>query len=137
MQPEDYVPPLGMEPHPARQDIRLKPGDRLLFYTDGLVETRDRAGRFLDLDDHVAAALAAPDLNAAIGSVVRLLLEHTAVAGTEILTGFHPRRAGPAGPLGASRWPTAAAVHGSSVPARRFACRPRRIRPAISVCASR
>lgn len=77
MQPEDYVPPLGMEPHPVRQDIALKPGDRLLFYTDGLVETRNRAGHFLDLDDHVAAALAAPDLNAAIRSVVNLLLEHT------------------------------------------------------------
>jgi len=77
MRPEDYMPPLGMQPHPVRQDIALKPGDRLLFYTDGLVETRNRAGHFLDLDDHVAAALAAPDLNAAIQSVVRLLLDHT------------------------------------------------------------
>ena len=33
-------------------------GDRLLFYTDGLVETRDRAGRFFELDHQVAAALA-------------------------------------------------------------------------------
>ena len=40
----------------------LKPGDRLLFYTDGLVETRDRAGRFFDLGDRVATALARPAL---------------------------------------------------------------------------
>lgn len=54
----------------------LKPGDRLLFYTDGLVETRDRAGRFFDLGDRVAAALARPDLDAAVKGVVSLLLEH-------------------------------------------------------------
>ena len=76
MAPENYVPPLGLQPHPVRQDIALKPGDRLLFYTDGLVETRSRAGRFIDLDHHVATALAAPDLNAAIGNMVRLLLDH-------------------------------------------------------------
>jgi sigma-B regulation protein RsbU (phosphoserine phosphatase) len=74
--PEGYVPPLGLHPHPAQQDIALKPGDRLLFYTDGLVETRDHAGRFFSLDGRVAEALAAPDLDAAIRCVVRLLFEH-------------------------------------------------------------
>jgi serine phosphatase RsbU (regulator of sigma subunit) len=76
MTPEEFAPPLGLHPHPARQDIALKPGDRLLFYTDGLVETRDQAGRFFDLGDRVAAALALPDLDAAVKGVVRLLLEH-------------------------------------------------------------
>ena len=75
--PDGYSPPLGLHPRPARQDIELKPGDRLLFYTDGLVETRDRAGRFFDLDHRVAAALALPDLSAAVKRVVRLLLEHS------------------------------------------------------------
>ncbi len=78
MAPERTAPPLGLHPHPARQDIELKPGDRLLFYTDGLVETRDRAGRFFDLDSRVAAALGAPDLDGAIKRVVGLLLEHAA-----------------------------------------------------------
>jgi sigma-B regulation protein RsbU (phosphoserine phosphatase) len=75
MAPEDYAPPLGLQPHPVMQDIELQPGDRLLFYTDGLVETRTRAGRFLDLDHHFATALAAPDLTAAIGRMIRLLLD--------------------------------------------------------------
>ena len=76
MTPDKFASPLGLNPHPARQDITLKPGDRLLFYTDGLVETRDGAGRFFDLDHHVATALALPDLEAAVKRVARLLLEH-------------------------------------------------------------
>jgi phosphoserine phosphatase RsbU/P len=91
MTPDVFSPPLGLHPHPARMDIGLKPGDRLLFYTDGLVETRDRAGRFFDLGDRVAAALALPDLtppnlagsnlalphlDGAVKRVARLLLEH-------------------------------------------------------------
>ena len=55
---------------------RAKPGDRLRFYTDGLVETRDRAGRFFELDHQVAAPGPARP-GAAVKQVVRLLLEHS------------------------------------------------------------
>jgi phosphoserine phosphatase RsbU/P len=77
MTPGQPALPLGLQPRPARQDIALKAGDRLLFYTDGLVETRDRQGRFFDLGQQpVTEALAEPDLNAAMRQLVGLLLEH-------------------------------------------------------------
>jgi serine phosphatase RsbU (regulator of sigma subunit) len=74
--PDRPEPPLGLHPRPARQDVTLKPGDRLLFYTDGLVEARDRAGRFFELGSKVAEALAEPDLDAAVRRLVRLLRQH-------------------------------------------------------------
>jgi Stage II sporulation protein E (SpoIIE) len=43
---------------------------------DGDVETRDRAGRFFELDGRVAEALAVPGLDSAIQGVVKLFLEH-------------------------------------------------------------
>jgi sigma-B regulation protein RsbU (phosphoserine phosphatase) len=76
MAPPRYEPPLGLHPRPALQDIALRPHDRLLFYTDGLVETRNRAGRFFALDARVATALATPDLDGAVRGVVKLLLDH-------------------------------------------------------------
>ncbi len=91
--PERAAPPLGLRPNPARQDVGLKQGERMLFYTDGLVEARDRAGRFLDLDGRVAAALATPHLDNCVAGVAKVLLEHTghALADDVLLVVAEPR----------------------------------------------
>jgi phosphoserine phosphatase RsbU/P len=77
LMPEPSAPPLGLHPSPTRQDIVLKHGDRLLFYTDGLVEARDRAGRFLGLDERVIAALDEPGLDMCVQRLGGILVEHS------------------------------------------------------------
>ena len=51
-------------------------GDRLVFYTDGLLEARDRAGRYFRLED-CADTLRQPDLQAAADGLLGRLLAHT------------------------------------------------------------
>jgi len=42
--------PLGLGADPAALTTQLTPGDRLLLYTDGILEARDPQGRFIELD---------------------------------------------------------------------------------------
>jgi serine phosphatase RsbU (regulator of sigma subunit) len=42
--------PLGLGERFTAAELRWSPGDRLLLYTDGLVEARDRRGRFLPVE---------------------------------------------------------------------------------------
>ena len=51
-------------------------GDRLVFYTDGLLEARDRAGRYFRLED-CADTLRGPDLEAAADELLDRLVAHT------------------------------------------------------------
>jgi serine phosphatase RsbU (regulator of sigma subunit) len=64
--------PLGLDPCPAPQATILAPGDRVLLYTDGLVEARSVSGRMLALD-HLAGTLRRPDLDDALGELVRMV----------------------------------------------------------------
>ncbi len=41
------------------------PGDRMLFYTDGISEARDRSGAFYPVE-HCGSLLAGPDAEAAL-----------------------------------------------------------------------
>jgi sigma-B regulation protein RsbU (phosphoserine phosphatase) len=75
--PASATTPLGLEPVVAVQRVGLAPGERLLLYTDGLVEARDAHGRMFSLDSRVEACLTAQSLDTALDGVLRLVLAHT------------------------------------------------------------
>ncbi|MYX99437.1 SpoIIE family protein phosphatase [Streptomyces sp. SID486] len=71
--------PLGLgdllETAPAVQTVPFGPGDRLLLYTDGFIEARDRRGRFPDLAARVEAHAGRP-LEAMVSGLRRDLVRH-------------------------------------------------------------
>nr|WP_260635239.1 PP2C family protein-serine/threonine phosphatase [Streptomyces angustmyceticus] len=77
--PPDRALPLGLSLHdagtPAPYEVPFAPGDQLLFYTDGVTEARDAAGRFYPLDER-AALLKDPDPETALRAVREDLVEH-------------------------------------------------------------
>jgi phosphoserine phosphatase RsbU/P len=68
--------PLGLEDDFTAFTTSWSPGDRLLFYTDGLVESRDRRGEFLP-EGQIAAALAAADCEQALDTLMTAVHRHT------------------------------------------------------------
>jgi phosphoserine phosphatase RsbU/P len=74
--PRAYATPLGLHPDLQPSTFTVSPGDRLVFYTDGLLEARDRAGRYFRLED-CADTLRHPDLQAAADGLLGRLLAHT------------------------------------------------------------
>ncbi|MCM2580097.1 PP2C family protein-serine/threonine phosphatase [Streptomyces meridianus] len=69
--------PLGLGPAPVPQTVRLAPGDRMLFYTDGLAEARDPAGRMFPLEDDLRALLDLPSLESVLDDLLKRLDAHT------------------------------------------------------------
>nr|WP_231127581.1 PP2C family protein-serine/threonine phosphatase [Motilibacter aurantiacus] len=53
LEPHPPQPPLGLVTAPVGEEVALAPGERLLLFTDGLVEARDSSGRFFDLEQAV------------------------------------------------------------------------------------
>ena len=76
LSPPAYATPLGLRPDLKPATFTVHPGDRLVFCTDGLLEARDRAGRFFRLEDAVDT-LRHPDLQAAADGLLGRLLAHT------------------------------------------------------------
>ncbi|MFJ9126787.1 PP2C family protein-serine/threonine phosphatase [Streptomyces sp. NPDC102340] len=56
LEPHAACRPLGLGPEPEQSKYWLQPGDRLLFYTDGLSEARDRQGVEFPLEEAAADA---------------------------------------------------------------------------------
>ncbi|WP_191094966.1 PP2C family protein-serine/threonine phosphatase [Streptomyces kanamyceticus] len=77
LEPPDHTTPLGLGPRPALWRGWLQPGDRVLFYTDGLSEARDAGGVDFPLLQGVADALAAPLPCDALDALYALLTAHT------------------------------------------------------------
>jgi phosphoserine phosphatase RsbU/P len=73
--PRAYATPLGLHPDIQPSTFSVSAGDRLLFYTDGLLEARDRAGRYFRLEDCLDT-LRHPDLQAAADGLLDRLLAH-------------------------------------------------------------
>jgi len=73
--PGTYAKPLGLHPDLRPSTFSVSAGDRLLFYTDGLLEARDREGRYFRLEDCLDT-LRHPDLQAAVDGLLDRLLSH-------------------------------------------------------------
>lgn len=66
--------PLGLGADPAPVTTQLSPGDRLLLYTDGILEARDPQGRFIELEK-VAAELGHGPLDTVLDRIHHALRE--------------------------------------------------------------
>jgi serine phosphatase RsbU (regulator of sigma subunit) len=68
-------PPLGLASSFTTVSMPWAPQDRLLLYTDGLVEARDEHGRFFP-GERIAECLALPDPDAALDALVAAVAAH-------------------------------------------------------------
>jgi len=100
LSPPRLSPPIGLAPEPVPVYRRLADGDRVLVYTDGLLDAR-RAGATFDLD-HTAAQMRGGDIQHAVDrlrvDLVRFLHGRLDDDTTLMLLQLERRDGGPAGP---------------------------------------
>jgi phosphoserine phosphatase RsbU/P len=75
LSPRTYATPLGLHPDIQPSTFTVHPCDRLLFYTDGLLEARDKAGRYFR-PESCQDTLRNPDLQAAVDGLLDRLAAH-------------------------------------------------------------
>ena len=73
---------LGLEEHFTALTASWRPEDRLLLYTDGLVESRNHHGDFLP-EDQIATALLAADCDQALDTLMTAVRRHTGGPGRD------------------------------------------------------
>ena len=76
LEPRSYTTPLGLAPTTTVQSYHVEPGDRLLLYTDGLLECRDNKGAFFRLDDHIELVRDAKTVDGIVEELLRRLRTH-------------------------------------------------------------
>ena len=77
LEPSHTSPPVGVRAGPLVPDeFELQPLDRLLLFTDGLLEGRDRAGGFFPLREVAAEILDTEDLDQALDDLMTRYLRH-------------------------------------------------------------
>ncbi|MGW6058316.1 PP2C family protein-serine/threonine phosphatase [Streptomyces sp. NPDC055189] len=77
LEPPEPALPLGLRTTPLAHRVYLQPGERLLFYTDGLSEARDADGVEFPLLPRVAGALADPSNSDALDALYAMAIAHT------------------------------------------------------------
>jgi phosphoserine phosphatase RsbU/P len=75
--PDHTTTPLGFGPTPSLHRIRLRAGDRVLLYTDGLTETRTREGRWLALEEVITDLGTDPVESVLVNVATRITAEGT------------------------------------------------------------
>ena len=68
--------PLGLDDDFTAFTASWRPGDRLLLYTDGLIESRNHHGDFLP-EDKIAIALLAADCDQALDALMTAVHQHS------------------------------------------------------------
>lgn len=95
MTPQSATTPLGLDPVPQVEQTKMAVGDRLLLYTDGLVEARSHSGRMIAID-RLAETLRTPNLDRALGRLIEVL-DRLVIGGLEddlalVLAEYRPGR---------------------------------------------
>jgi serine phosphatase RsbU (regulator of sigma subunit) len=72
----DAAVPLGLGAAPHVHSFEFHPGDRMLLYTDGLLEARSADGSFFPFESHAVGTLSQGQLNVALSDLVAHVLVH-------------------------------------------------------------